>query len=142
MARTEIVIGAPPERVFAVLSDPGTYADWVVGTQAIRGADSDWPAPGSALYHTVGAGPLSLRDRTRVVDCEAPVMLELHARARPLPAADVTLWLSPERDGTRVTMLESPSQPVLSALMGPVGHFALHLRNQESLRRLRDLCEA
>jgi uncharacterized protein YndB with AHSA1/START domain len=142
VARTEIVIAAAPERVFAVLSDPGAYANWVVGAQAIRSADPDWPAPGSALYHTVGAGPLSLRDRTRVVDSEAPVMLELHARARPLPAANVTLWLTPEGDGTRVTMLESPSQPVLSLLIGPVGHLALHVRNQESLRRLRDLCEA
>ena len=142
MARTEIVIDAPPQRVFAVLSDPGAYGEWVVGTRAIHGADPEWPAPGSALRHSVGAGPLVLSDRTYVVDSEPPVMLELRAQARPLPSAKVTLWLQPEGDGTRVTMIESPSRRALSALLGPLGHLALSLRNREALRRLRDLCRA
>lgn len=142
MARNEIVIDAPPQQVFEVLADPKAYGDWVVGSRAIHSADPDWPAPGSSFAHSVGTGPVALRDRTSVIDAEPPVMLELRARARPLPSATVTLWLQPEGEGTRLTMIENPEPPVLSLMLGPLGHAVLALRNRESLRRLRALCEA
>lgn len=141
MARTEIFIGAPPERVYEMLSAPASYSEWVVGTQAILAADPDWPQPGSGFAHAIGTGPLRISDRTRVVDAEPPVMLKLRACARPLPSADVTLLLQPEADGTRLTMLESPSSGLLSLLAGPLGHWVLGLRNRESLRRLKELVE-
>lgn len=141
MARNEIVIDAQPRRVFDVLADPSAYGDWVVGSRAIHGADPDWPAPGSSFAHSVGTGALHLHDHTSVIDAEPPVMLELRARARPLPSATVTLWLQPEGEGTRLTMIENPARPLLSLMLGPLGHAALALRNRESLRRLRALCE-
>ena len=39
----------PLERVFAVLATPATYADWVVGSDIIRGAELNWPAVRSRL---------------------------------------------------------------------------------------------
>lgn len=141
MARNEIFISAPPREVYALLSDPRTYGQWVVGSRDIHAADPQWPAPGAAFQHSVGKGLLSLSDLTSVVAARPPVMLQLRARARPLPSARVTILLQPEGPGTRVTMLEAPYNRLLSALAGPLGHAVLRLRNRESLRRLKELAE-
>jgi uncharacterized protein YndB with AHSA1/START domain len=141
MARNEIFVSVPPEQAFAVLADPNTYADWVVGTQRIRGADSAWPTVGSDLDHSVGIGPLTVDDATTVLDAEPPVMLKLQAKARPFPSATITFWLQPEAGGTRVTMIEAPSHPLLSLLIGPLGHGLLGVRNREALRRFKEIAE-
>ncbi len=141
MARNEIYVDAPPAAVFEVLADPRSYGEWVVGSRAIRAADTQWPAAGAAFDHSVGMAPLVIRDHTSVVASRAPVMLELRAKARPLPTARVTLHLQPERDGTRVTIIEEPASRLLNVLAGPVGHAAIRMRNRESLRRLKALAE-
>ena len=141
MARNEIFVGAPPSAVFDVLSDPRTYANWVVGSREIRAADKAWPAPGTAFDHTVGKPPLLIKDDTRVVQSLSPVMIELLARARPLPTARVKLNLQAERGGTRVTMIEDTANRLLNLLMGPLFHAAVRVRNRESLRRLKALAE-
>jgi uncharacterized protein YndB with AHSA1/START domain len=141
MARNEVFISAPPQAVFAVLSDPGSYGHWVVGSSEIRTSDADWPAPGAAFAYTAGVGPLRLRDRTIVIDAEPPVMLKLRVRARPLPNAEVTLYLQPEGDGTRVTMIESPANRFVSLATWPWGHAVVSARNREALQRLKELAE-
>jgi uncharacterized protein YndB with AHSA1/START domain len=141
MARNEMFISAPPEAVFKLLADPATYSDWVVGSARIRHADTDWPATGSVFGHSVGIPPLTLSDRTEVLDAEPPVMLKLRAHARPLPSATIAFNLQPEGTGTRITMVEKPSHLVLSLLAGPLGHAALAARNRETLRRLKELAE-
>ena len=141
MARNETVIAAPPEAVFGLLADPRTYGHWVVGSRDIRAADEHWPAPGSAFDHRVGTPPLVISDSTYVVSSRPPVMLELRAHARPLPAARVTMHLQPEGDGTRVTMIEDPASRLLNLMAGPLGHAAIRVRNVESLRRLKELAE-
>ena len=68
----------PPEAVWDVLAEPGSYGYWVVGSKAIRDADPDWPAPGSKFHHTIGFGPFTVADhRSRARD----------QRPRLLPAA-------------------------------------------------------
>jgi uncharacterized protein YndB with AHSA1/START domain len=141
MARNEVFISAPPRAVFDVLADPVTYSDWVVGSAEIRDRDEEWPEPGSAFAHTVGKGPLRIKDETRVIDAEPPVMLKLRARARPLPSASITFHLQPEGDGTRLTMIEQPANPLLSLFAGPLGHAAIAVRNRETLRRLKEIAE-
>lgn len=47
MARNRVHIRAKPEAVFAVLSDPGRYPEWVVGASRVRDHDSQFPALGS-----------------------------------------------------------------------------------------------
>jgi uncharacterized protein YndB with AHSA1/START domain len=141
MARNETFVDAPPEAVFELLSDPLSYAHWVVGTHEVRTADEHWPRPGSKLGHTVGLPPLRVKDATSVVRARAPAMLELHARARPFPSARVTLHLEPEGEGTRVTLIEDLANPLLNLLAGPLGHAAMRLRNHESLRRLKAIAE-
>jgi uncharacterized protein YndB with AHSA1/START domain len=141
MSVDEITVNAPPERVFAVLSDRNKYERWVVGTEQTTEGEGDWPQPGSTLRYTV-AGPLKLSNRTVVRAVDEPHRLELRAKAGPLPDADITLDLIPEGAGTRVRMHERPANGIVNALTGPLGHYALSKRNQEALSRLRRLAES
>src|SRR4051795_11055606 len=139
MARTERLIPASPERVFAVLSDPDAYADWVVGSDAVRDADPDWPAVGARFHHRVGLGPLKVDDHTEVLAMEPARRLQLHAKARPLGTAKVTLDLERRGGGTLVTMVEDAGDRLTWLLFNPVTHYLVRRRNDESLRRLERL---
>jgi uncharacterized protein YndB with AHSA1/START domain len=142
MARNEIHMAASPQAVFAVLSDPEAYGDWVVGSRRVRDADSAFPAVGTRFHHQVGVPPLVLNDHTEVLENEPPTRLVLRAKTRPFATARVELTLTPEAAGTRVVMLEGagdlPSRLVLNRLTDPL----VHARNTRSLQRLRRLAEA
>jgi len=136
-----MLIDAPLTEVFGVLSDPHSYADWVVGSREIRHADEHWPGAGARLGHTVGRPPLVIRDQTVVVESDPPVGITLRVQARPLPSATVSFQLQPSDGGTRVTMVEDLASPMLNLLAGPVWHAAMRIRNRETLRRRKDLAE-
>lgn len=130
-----------PERVFSVLADAQGYADWVVGSDAIRDADAHWPAVGSRFHHRVGAGPLKVDDHTEVVESDPPRKLVLHARARPLGTALVSLSLEPRGAGTEVTMSETAGDVLSHLGINPLTDWLVDLRNRESLRRLKRIAE-
>jgi uncharacterized protein YndB with AHSA1/START domain len=140
MAVNEIEVAAPPETVWDVLADPQAYAEWVLGTKRIRGADDGFPAEGTRLYHTIGAGPLSLSDWTRVVESEPPRRLVLDARLGPLGAARVVIELYERDGGTRVVVAEQGTRGP-NVVLSRAGDVALRGRNRWSLDRLRDLAE-
>ena len=142
MSRTVALIPASPERIWAVLADPGSYGYWVVGSDTIRDADGGWPQPGTKIHHRVGAGPFKLNDDTRVVEAQAPRHLVLHARARPFGTARVELRLSPEGTSTRVVMIEDPGDRFSRLLHNPLTDRLLHRRNETALRRLNELATA
>src|SRR3954469_5284493 len=142
MARNERLIPASPERVFAVLSDPDAYSDWVVGSDAIRDADETWPEVGSRFHHRVAVGPLKGDDHTEVLDMEPARRLTLHAKARPLGTAKVELDLERRGGGTLVTMVEDPGDLLTRLLFNPLTHYLVRRRNDESLRRLEALATA
>ncbi len=141
MAINETHIDAPPERVFAVLADYRAYGEWVVGSRLMRGADPDFPAPGTRFYHQVGVGPLHLNDHTSVEQVEPPRRLVLRAKARPLGTAIVDLRLEPADGGTKVVMREDPGDPLTALIFMPLTHLLVRGRNVESLRRLKELAE-
>ena len=62
MAHLEVrtFVAAPPEAVWDVIADGWTYSQWVVGNSRMRAVDPAWPAPGTAFYHRVGLGPLTI----------------------------------------------------------------------------------
>ena len=140
VAKNEIEIAASPERVWEVLSDPQAYREWVLGAKEIRGADERFPETGSELHHTVGAGPLTIKDSTTVVRSERPSVLQLHAKLGPLGTATVTLRLEGEDGRTRVVMYERGSRGALQFLQ-PVNEALLRGRNLISLEKLRDAVE-
>ncbi|MGI8428610.1 MAG: SRPBCC family protein [Solirubrobacteraceae bacterium] len=141
MATTEMQINAPPAGVFAVLADPESYADWVVGSDTIRDADPQWPAVGSRFHHRVGIGPFKVNDHTEVVEVEAPSKLVIHARARPLGTALVAMFLEPRAGGTHVTMHETAGDALSRLGINPLTDWLVHLRNIKALRRLKRIAE-
>ena len=141
VAKTEAQFSVPPDRVFAVLSDPESYADWVVGSHSIRDADPNWPGVGSRFHHRVGPGPVTINDHTEVLKVDPPNRLVLRARARPVGTAIVELMLEPCGGGTHVTMIEIAGDPLSKLAINRLTDPLVHHRNVESLRRLRRISE-
>ncbi|MGE5636505.1 MAG: SDR family NAD(P)-dependent oxidoreductase [Nocardioidaceae bacterium] len=142
MARNRIHVDAAPEAVFAVLSDPYRYSDWVVGASKVRAHEGPFPAPGARLHHAVGLGPLTLRDHTEVLASEPPRRISLRAKARPLGTARIDIELAGRAGGTEVLMDERPGDRLSSLLASnPIADAALRLRNAESLARLKRVVE-
>ncbi|HEV2790608.1 MAG TPA: SDR family NAD(P)-dependent oxidoreductase [Solirubrobacterales bacterium] len=142
MARNRVHIHAAPEQVFAILADPERYPDWVVGADAIRDYDEEFPRLGSRFHHKVGPGPVNIRDYTEVVEVDPPNRLVLKAKARPLGTATIALDLQESAGGTAVRMEETPGDRLTSLFVGnPVADTALRVRNAEALGRLKRLVE-
>jgi uncharacterized protein YndB with AHSA1/START domain len=141
VAENSTTIDATPEQVFAVLLDPWTYKDWVVGADDIRDVDNDWPAVGSRFHHTVGVGPAKTDDNTKVVAVDPPRRLVLEARARPAGVAHVEFVVEADHDGSRVTIEEYPIDGAAEKVPSALTDLGLKIRNVETLRRLRHLVE-
>ena len=140
MAKNEIHVDAPLQRVWEVLANPASYAYWVVGSKAVRDADPGWPNLGTKFHHTIGVGPLKLRDNTQVEEVNKPRRLVLRTRTRPLGAQKVTLTLDPAGTGTLVEMVENPVGVPLQIVSPPLD-IVLRGRNEESLKRRKELAE-
>jgi len=132
-------IDAPPEAVFAVLSDPDSYEHWVVGSSRTLELDGRWPDVGASFLHRQGLPVIGPKDTTTVLDVDAPTYLRMCVRVRPYMVGEVELTLAPRGAGTDVTMVETPVGGVLSRLPRAVLDAALKLRNVETLRRLAKL---
>jgi uncharacterized protein YndB with AHSA1/START domain len=130
-----------PEAVWDALADPFGYAYWVVGSKHIRDAEPDFPAPGSKFHHTIGFGPLTLDDHTKVLDAEPPRLLRLRAKGRPLGTATVTMRLTPKAGGTEVEMSENPDGIYSVLSLNPALHLLTKARNAEALMRLEELAQ-
>lgn len=142
MARNEIHVNVAPAKVFAVLADPQSYATWVVGSKEVRGADSAWPAKGTRFHHTVGVGPINLKDHTSVEEVDPPRRLVLRTKVRPFAVARVVLELRPERGGTRVQMEEHAIGGPVAKIYGFCSDLLMKGRNAEGLRRLKAMAES
>jgi NAD(P)-dependent dehydrogenase (short-subunit alcohol dehydrogenase family)/uncharacterized protein YndB with AHSA1/START domain len=142
MARNRVHIDAAPEEVFAVLSNPNCYPEWVVGAAGVRDHDENFPEVGSRFHHKVGTWPLSLKDHTEVVEVDPPRRIVLKAKARPLGTATIEIDLVESAGGTELTMEEHPGDRLTSLVAGnPLADTALRLRNAEGLARLKRLVE-
>jgi uncharacterized protein YndB with AHSA1/START domain len=132
---------APPERVFAAMSDAWLLPVWVVGATHIRTVDEQWPRPGSRVHHQVGPWPFSISDSTGVVRCEPPNHLVLQGRAYPL--GEVRIEFTVEADGATslVSMGEAPTHGAARLLDNPLQRRLLGARNRESLARLAAIVE-
>jgi uncharacterized protein YndB with AHSA1/START domain len=142
VAVNEIEIAAPPEAVFDVLSDASLYAHWVVGAKEIRGADPGFPQRGTRFFHTVGVGPLTLKDNSKVLEFRPPSRLVLEASLRSLGSAIVTLDVHAQGAGSRIVMTERPGRGLPLRIGHKVGNLLLRGRNFLSLEQLKELVES
>jgi uncharacterized protein YndB with AHSA1/START domain len=134
-AEVRLSVPAAPEAVFAVLSDPETYPDWLAGAQNIRQVDDDFPAPGSRFDHEVGpTGAATVADDSEALAVEPPNRLVLEVHAGPV-RGHVEFELERTADGTLVTFRERALGPLGAAM--PLLRGPLFLRNRASLERLR-----
>lgn len=138
MSLNNIHVEAPPEAVYDVLADPRHYANWVMAASATRRFEGRWPERGSVLHHTQ---MLLIKDTTEVLESERPARLVLDARARPVVVSRVDIRVRPESGGSRVELEEHPTGGIVAVLPRRLSDLLLHVRNQESLRRLKWLAE-
>lgn len=141
-AVSERFVDAPVDAVASVLADPRAYDGIVVGSRRVRWFDPRWPEPGTAIHHTVGFGPLTIRDHTDAVRDALPDELELAAGLRPLGVMRVVFRLRAEGTGTRVVMEEGPRSGPITWTWTAVTRAAMARRNDVALRRLDDLARA
>ncbi|MFC8920900.1 SRPBCC family protein [Streptomyces sp. NPDC047821] len=141
MAVRHQLIQRPPEAVWAVLSDPSRYSDWVVGTSSSRPKEGDWPKTGSALEYTVRLGPYTAAGETVVRLCEPPRCLELEAKSEPLGTARIAIEVRPWGEESLVIVDEHPLRGPGGLLHNTVIDAALQLRHRAMLRRLADVVE-
>ena len=136
MATVERTMGIDRTTVWEALLEPETYPHWLVGAQDIRAVDAAWPAPGAAFHHRVGlAGPLTVADRSKVIEIDEPRRLVLDVRARPFGRAKATFELAQDGDGRcTVRLHEKPVGP--AAVLGPLTDPLLARRNRRSLEQL------
>lgn len=141
MSINRISVAASPEDVFSILANPYRYAEWVVGAREIRGVEGDWPSAGARFHHSIGFGPVAIKDQTKVVEADAPTRLVLEAQVRPFLTAAVTLAVTPTAPGSDVVMEEHPVGPlpirIIWALLDPL----TSRRNDAALRRLKEIVE-
>ena len=142
MARTETIVHAPPDAVFAVLSDPRAYQTFVVGTRRVRRFDPRWPEPGTALHNSVGVGPLVWRDKTEAIEERPGKHLVVRPHVRPFVIIESRFQLEALGDSTLVRLDEfAVSGPLARVWPGPLDGL-MGLRNRLTLRRLARLAEA
>lgn len=145
-------IAAPRQRVWELLADGWTYAQWVVGNSRMRAVDDDWPAPRSRILHSVGVWPMVIDDETVVLSCVPQRELVLLARLGPLGSARITLRLGDLAEdgsgdsaeggpGCRIEMAEvvvgGPARFVPSRMQ----LLGIWPRNRECMWRLAGLAE-
>ena len=135
------VIKTVPERVWDVLADGWLYPVWVVGATRMRDVDTNWPAQGSKLHHSVGVWPLIVSDDTEVLECEPRQLLRLRARGWPVGEAEVAITLSATGADTLVEIAEDLVSGPGLLVPEPARAPTIKLRNTETLRRLAFIAE-
>jgi uncharacterized protein YndB with AHSA1/START domain len=134
-AEARTIIPASPDAVFAVLSDPETYPEWLDGAQHIRHVDARFPREGAEFDHEVGPSKdATVEDDSKSLICDPPHRLQLEVHVGPVTGiVDFTLELTGQ--GTEVTFRESVVGRLGFAM--PLLRGLIHLRNKSSLAQLR-----
>jgi hypothetical protein len=138
-ATSSRVLDVPATAVAMVLADPRLYDGVVVGSRRIRWFDPRWPEEGTRFDHTIGVGPLTIRDHSDVVESDLPRLLRLAVHLRPLGSAEVTFRVTPEPSGTRVDIVEVPTSGLLAATWSRPAAALTRWRNDRVLHRLEKL---
>ena len=135
------VLDVPRAAAALVLADPRTYDSVVVGSRRIRWFDPHWPEVGARFHHTVGLGPVTVRDHTEVVEEDLPGYLRLMVHLGPLGSAEVVFRLTPDGDRTLAEMTETPVSGALALSWSPPAIALARWRNARVLARLEEVSQ-
>jgi uncharacterized protein YndB with AHSA1/START domain len=141
VAVVNVLVRRPPEQVWEVLADGHAYAEWVVGTRAIRSVDPGFPDVGTAIDYTVGIGPVRLRGRTTVRHLEPGRQLGLEADAGGLGTARIVIDVLDWGEDTVVVLDEHPLRGPGYRLHNAVSDAFLLVRGHPMVRNLARLVE-
>jgi len=142
MAVVNVLVQRPPEQVWEVLADGHAYAQWVVGTKAIRAVDEHWPEVGSAIHYTVGLGPLEFRGRTVVRRAEPGRQLGLEADGGPLGTARIVIDVIDWGNDSVVVLDEHPLRGAGYRLHNTFSDAVLLLRGRPMVHKFARLVES
>jgi hypothetical protein len=135
-------VDAPVDVVASILADPRTYDGIVVGSRRVRWFDARFPDEGTNFHHTVGFGPITIRDKSTVIRDALPDELELAAGTRPIGVLTVIFRLRAEGAGTLVEMEEGPRSGPIALVWNPALAMVTAKRNDVALGRLEKLAVA
>ncbi len=85
--------------------------------------------------------PALINDSTSVLEYDPPRRMVLKARGWPLGSARVVLEVEPTPDGCRMVIDEDVLEGPGTLMPKPARSALIHVRNVETLRRLRYLAE-
>jgi len=137
---TEQEFAVTADQLWAVLTDPVRYPGWLVGAKRIREVSPDWPEAGGYFKHTVGFGPITVSDRTIVREVEPRRLLALFVRARPVIEAVVRFDVTSRGSLCTLRMTETPLRAY--KLITPLARPLIRVRNERSMKRLKDIVES
>ncbi|MFE1176089.1 SRPBCC family protein [Streptomyces sp. NPDC058773] len=142
MAVRHRLVERPPGDVWAALSDPSRYGEWVVGPSESAERSGRWPECGASLEYTIRLGPWAVAGETIVRHHEPPRHLELEVDSGWLGTARIAIEVRPWGEDTLVIFDEHPLRGPGGFLHNPAVDTVLHLRNRRMLGRLADVVES
>lgn len=135
-----IEIAAPPERVFAVLSDPTRLAEWQTSTVEVR-RDAEGPLRVGERFNEVHAAfGRQVESTVEVAEWEPSRTLALRIVGGPLPL-DGRWTLEPHEGGTRLHFHGEARLRGLLRVAAPIGRGVIARQFDGHHRRLKQLLE-
>ncbi|MGW2346943.1 SRPBCC family protein [Streptomyces sp. NPDC001661] len=141
MAVRHQLIRRPRSDVWAVLSDPSRYGDWVPGTSHSQPGHGRWPHTGSSLTFTVRLGWWSASGHTTVRRYDEPSTLELEADSGLLGTVRIAIDVRAWGDNTLIIVDEHPLTGLGDKLHNVATDTALQLRHRTMLAQLARVVE-
>jgi hypothetical protein len=89
------------------------------------------------FHHAIGTAAGELHDSSKVLEHDRPRRLALEVRFRPTGVARVEIEVTPDEQGSRIDLAETPTGGPLLRLPRVLSDPVLSARNFWSLRRLR-----
>ena len=141
---TSIDIAAPPERVWALATDPNCLSEWVTIHRRLHGHDEGPLRRGYAMEQTLHLRGVNFKVHWELVSYDAGHHAEWHGRGPARSHAETEYRLTPVEGGTRFDYRNEFTAP-----LGPLGRVAsralvggLPRREADaSLRKLKALAE-
>ena len=97
-----VVINAPAEGVFALMTDTGRYGEWVFGFAGLDEGPATLAQGDTFRWRMKGHG-LTLRPRSTVIACEAPHRYQEEIRIPGLMRATLTKTVVPQKRRTQLS---------------------------------------